>query len=169
MRSFVYRAHAWLGLAVALPVLAWASSGLLYAWPGAVEGGRAEAIDESRVRVSAPEAMRRAEEFAGRRLPLTAVTLLVRDGRPVYQAIGGMGTDSLLVDAETGEVVKTPPPGLKSRYFSQAHFYFFAGRAQVPLLVLLSALACLSAASGIYLNVAAWRRKPAVRKAQDAA
>ncbi len=159
MPSFVYRAHSWLGLAVALPVLAWASSGLLYAWPGAVEGGRAEAIDASRVRVSAPEAMRRAEEFAGRRLPLTAVTLLAREGRPVYQAIGGMGADSLLVDAETGEVVKTPPPGLKSRYFSQAHFYFFAGRAQVPLLILFSALACLSAATGIYLNVRMWRRK----------
>ena len=159
MRSFVYRAHSWLGLAVALPLLAWASSGLLYAWPGAVEGGRVETIDATRVRVSAPEAMRRAEEFAGRPLPLTAVTLLVREGRPVYQAIGGMGADSLLVDAETGEVVKTPPPGLKLRYFSQAHFYFFAGRAQVPLLILFSALACLSAASGIYLSVVSWRRK----------
>ncbi|HEV2861312.1 MAG TPA: PepSY domain-containing protein [Pyrinomonadaceae bacterium] len=158
MLSFVYRAHAWLGLVVALPLLAWASSGLLYAWPGAVEGGRAEAIDVSRVRVSAPEAAARAEEFAGRRLPLTALTLLVRDGRPVYQAVGGMGADSLLVDAETGAVVRTPPPGLKSRYFAQAHFYFFAGRWQVPLLILLSALACLSAASGIYLNVAMWRR-----------
>jgi hypothetical protein len=39
MRSFIYRAHTWLGLAVAIPVLAWASSGLLYALPGAVEGG----------------------------------------------------------------------------------------------------------------------------------
>lgn len=159
MLSFVYRAHAWLGLVVALPVLAWASSGLLYAWPGAVEGGRAEVIDASRVRVSAAEAVRRAEEFAGRRLPLTALTLLVRDGRLVYQAVGGMGADSLLVDAETGAVMKTPPPGLKSRYFAQAHFYFFAGRAQVPLLILLSALACLSAATGIYLNVRMWRRK----------
>ena len=70
-----------------------------------------------------------------------------------------MGADSLPVDAGTGEVSKTPPPGAKTRYFRQAHFYFFAGRAQVPALVLLSALACLSAVSGIYLNLALWRAR----------
>jgi uncharacterized iron-regulated membrane protein len=165
MRSFVYRAHVWLGLAVALPVLAWASSGLLYALPGAVEGGQVEAIDASRVRVTPGDAMRRADEFAGRKLPTTALTLLMREGRPVYQSIGGMGADSLLVDAETGEVVKTPPPGLKTRYFSQAHFLFFAGAWQVPLLVALSALACLSALSGIYLNVLWWRARIQRRRA----
>jgi uncharacterized iron-regulated membrane protein len=157
MRSFIYRAHTWLGLAVALPVLAWASSGLLYAWPGAVEGGKVEVIDTARVRLSAPEAVARANEFAGRRLPTTALTLLMRDGRPYYQSIGGMGADSLLIDAETGAVLKTPPPDLKTRYFRQAHFYFFAGTWQVPLLILLSALACLSAASGVYLNLTMWR------------
>jgi uncharacterized iron-regulated membrane protein len=157
MRSFIYRAHTWLGLAVAIPVLAWASSGLLYAWPGAVEGGKVEVIDAARVRLSAPEAVARANEFAGRRLPTTALTLLMRDGRPYYQSIGGMGADSLLIDAETGAVLKTPPPNLKTRYFRQAHFYFFAGAWQVPLLILLSALACLSAASGIYLNLSMWR------------
>lgn len=157
MTSFVYRAHIWLGLAVALPVLLWASSGLLYAWPGAVEGGSVGVIDAARVRVTAPEALARASRFAGRELPTTALTLLMREGRPFYQAVGGMGADSLLVDAETGEVVRTPPPGLRTRFFRQAHFYFFAGRAQVPLLVALSALACLSAASGIYLNVVRWR------------
>jgi uncharacterized iron-regulated membrane protein len=158
MRSFVFRAHAWLGLAVALPVLLWASSGLLYALPGAVEGGEVRPIDPSRVRVAPAEAMRRADEFAGRRLPTTALTLLTREGRPVYQAVGGMGGDSLLVDAETGEVVKTPPPRPLTRYFNQAHFYFFAGRWQVPLLVGFAALACLSALSGVYLNVVSWRR-----------
>jgi uncharacterized iron-regulated membrane protein len=157
MRSFIYRAHTWLGLAVALPVLAWASSGLLYAWPGAVEGGQVEVIDTARVRLSAPEAVARANEFAGRRLPTTALTLLMRDNRPYYQSIGGMGADSLLIDAETGAVLKTPPPNLKTRYFRQAHFYFFAGTWQVPLLILLSALACLSAASGVYLNLTMWR------------
>ena len=157
MRSFIYRAHTWLGLAVALPVLAWASSGLLYAWPGAVEGGKVEVIDTARVRLGAPEAVARANEFAGRQLPTTALTLLMRDGRPYYQSIGGMGADSLLIDAETGAVIKTPPPNLKTRYFRQAHFYFFAGAWQVPLLILLSALACLSAASGVYLNLSMWR------------
>ena len=164
MRYFIYRAHIWLGLIVAVPVLAWASSGLLYAWPGAVEGGTVETIDAARVRVSAPEAIARADAFAGRELPTTALTLLMREGRPVYQSIGGMGADSLLVDAETGEVWKTPPPGAKTRYFRQAHFYFFAGSAQVPLLILLSVLACLSAVSGIYLNFVLWRSRRRARK-----
>lgn len=157
MRSFIYRAHIWLGLAVAIPVLAWASSGLLYALPGAVEGGKIEVIDAARVRLSAPEAITRANQHAGRQLPTTALTLLMRDGRPYYQSIGGMGADSLLIDAETGEVLNTPPPNLKTRYFRQAHFYYFAGAGQVPLLIALSALACLSALSGVYLNVSMWR------------
>src|SRR6266850_8186453 len=159
MRSLIYKLHIWLGLIVAIPVLAWASSGLLYAWPSAVEGGKIERIDATRVRVSPSEALIKASEFAGRKLPTTALTLLMREGRPVYQAIGGMGADSLLIDAETGMVVKTPPPGVLTRYFRQAHFYFFAGSWQVPLLVALSALACLSALSGTYLNVMLWLAK----------
>jgi len=153
MRSFIYRVHIWLGLIVAIPVLAWASSGLLYAWPNAVEGGKIESINAMRVRVLPSEAMTKANEFAGRKLPTTALTLLMRDGRPVYQAIGGMGADSLLIDAESGMVIKTPPPGALTRYFRQAHFYFFGARWQVPLLVTLSAMACVSALSGLYLNL----------------
>ena len=153
MRSFIYKLHTWLGLIVAIPVLAWASSGLLYAWPNAVEGGKIESIDATRVRVLPSEALTKASEFAGRKLPTTALTLLMREGRPVYQAIGGMGADSLLIDAETGTVIKTPPPGALTRYFRQAHFYFFAGSWQVPLLITLALLACLSAASGLYLNL----------------
>ncbi len=80
----------------------------------------------------------------------------MRDGKPVYQAIGGMGADSLLIDAESGTVIKTPPPGVLTRYFRQAHFYFFAGTWQVTLLIALAALACLSAASGLYLNLTLW-------------
>ncbi len=159
MRAFVYRTHIWLGLIVAIPVFAWATSGLLYAWPNAVEGGKIETIQSVRVQITPAEAMRRADEFAGRKLPTTALTLLMRDGRPVYQAVGGMGADSLLIDAETGDVIKTPPPGMLTRYFRQAHFYFFAGSWQVPLLVTLSALTGLSALSGIYLNVVLWRTR----------
>ena len=159
MRSLIYRTHLWLGIIVAVPVLAWASSGLLYAWPNAVEGGEIEKIEAARVRVSPGEALQRANEFAGRQLPTTALTLLTREGRPVYQAVGGMGADSLLIDAETGAVIRTPPPGALTRYFRQAHFYFFAGSWQVYLLILLSALACLSALSGIYLNLTLWLRK----------
>ena len=156
MRKLIYRTHIWLGLIVAVPVFAWASSGLLYAWPKAVEGGRVESIDATRVRVLPSEAMAKANEFAGRKLPTTALTLLVRDGHPVYQAIGGMGADSLLIDAENGAVIKTPPPGALTRYFRQAHFYFFAGPWQVPVLLGLSVLACISAASGLYLNLTLW-------------
>lgn len=156
MRSLIYRLHIWLGLIVAVPVLAWASSGLLYAWPSAVEGGKVETIDATRVRILPSEALTRAGEFAGRKLPTTALTLLMREGRPVYQAVGGLGADSLLIDAQTGSVIRTPPPGILTRYFRQAHFYFFAGSWQVPLLLALSALACISAASGLYLNLTMW-------------
>ena len=159
MRWLIYRLHIWLGLIVAIPVLTWASSGLLYAWPSAIEGGSIEAISIDSVRITPVEALSRANEFAGRKLPTTALTLLMRDGRAVYQAVGGMGADSILIDAETGAVMTTPPPGMLTRYFRQAHFYFFAGSWQVPLLVVLSALACLSALSGIYLNVIYWRAR----------
>lgn len=159
MRSFVYRMHTWLGMIVALPVLAWASSGLLYAWPNTIEGGKVENIQTSNVVVTPAEAMARANQFAGRQLPTTALTLLMRDGKPVYQAIGGMGADSLLIDATTGMVSTSPPPGALTRYFRQAHFYFFAGSWQVPLLIIVSALACASALSGIYLNLKLWSRK----------
>jgi len=159
VRTLIYKLHLWLGLIVAIPVLAWASSGLLYAWPSAVEGGKIERIDATRVRVLPSEALTKASEFAGRKLPTTALTLLMRDGRPVYQAVGGMGADSLLIDAETGAVLRTPPPGVLTRYFRQAHFYFFAGSWQVLLLIALSALACISAASGLYLNLSMWFAK----------
>jgi uncharacterized iron-regulated membrane protein len=159
MRSFIYRMHTWLGLIVALPVLAWASSGLLYAWPNVIEGGKVENIQASQVAITPGEAMARANQFAGRQLPTTALTLLMRDGKPVYQAIGGMGADSLLIDAGTGVVSKTPPPGPLTRYFRQAHFYFFAGSWQTQLLIVFSALACVSALSGIYLNLKLWLRK----------
>lgn len=156
MRSLIYRLHIWLGLVVAIPVLAWASSGFLYAWPNAVEGGKVESIDATRVRVLPSEALSKASEFAGRKLPTTALTLLMRDGRPIYQAVGGMGADSLLIDAESGAVIMTPPAGALTRYFRQAHFYFFAAGWQIPLLVSLSALACISALSGLYLNLSMW-------------
>lgn len=157
MQNFVYRAHIWLGMIVALPVLGWATSGLIYSLPNRVEGGKVETIRAESVRVTPAEALERANSFAGRQLPTTALTLLVRDGRPVYQAVGGMGADSLLIDAETGAVIKTPPPNVWTRYFRQAHFYYFAGSWQVPLLILMSLLASLSTLSGIYLNWRYWR------------
>ena len=159
MRRLIYGLHSWLGLIVAIPVLAWSSSGLLYAWPGAVEGGKIQSIDATRTQVSPSQALAKADEFAGRKLPVTALTLLMREGRPVYQAVGGLGADSLLIDAQTGIVIKTPPPGILTRYFRQAHFYFFAGSWQVPLLIGFAALACISAMSGLYLSLTMWSQK----------
>lgn len=159
IRSIIYRTHIWLGLFIAIPVLAWTSSGLLYAWPNAVSGGTIESIATERVRITPAQAQQRANDFAKKKLPTTALTLLMREGRPVYQAVGGMGADSLLIDAETGLVLKTPPPGILTSYFRQAHFYFFAGSWQVPLLFAASGLAFLSAFSGMYLNIKLWRAK----------
>lgn len=161
MRRFIYQLHLWLGLFVSIPVLAWALSGFLYALPNRVEGGKVDVIDQSRVKIMPVEAIQKAHDFAGKTLPTTALTLLMRGGKPYYQAVGGMGMDSILVDAETGEVLITPEPNLATRFFRQAHFYYFAGAWQTWLLIIFSLLACLSAATGIYLNLAYWlRRKP---------
>jgi uncharacterized iron-regulated membrane protein len=156
MRKLIYQLHLWLGLLVSIPVLAWAFSGFLYALPNTVEGGKVDVIDNARVKIAPTEAIEKAHQFAGKTLPTTALTLLMRDGKPFYQAIGGMGMDSILINAETGEVLQTPPPGLATGFFRQAHFYYFAGSWQVTLLIIFSLLACLSAITGIYLNCVYW-------------
>lgn len=156
MRRFIYGLHLWLGLFVSIPVLAWALSGFLYVLPNTVEGGKVDTIDQSRVKIAPVEAISKAHQFAGKTLPTTALTLLMRGGKPYYQAVGGMGMDSILVDAETGEVLITPQPNLATRFFRQAHFYYFAGSWQTTLLALFSFLACLSALTGIYLNIVYW-------------
>jgi uncharacterized iron-regulated membrane protein len=159
MRNFVYKLHLILGALAAVPVLAWAASGFLYALPNTVEGGVIENIDASRVAVSPAAAMASANELAGRQLPTTALTLLMKDGRPQYQAIGGLGAESIFIDAETGAAAFSKPPSLKTRFFREAHFYFFAGKWQVTLLLIFSAIAALSALSGIYLNIFYWTRR----------
>jgi len=159
MRRLIYQAHLILGLLVSVPVLAWALSGFLYALPNTVEGGTVEKIDVARVKVIPAEAMARANELAGKQLPTTALTLLMKDGRPQYQSIGGLGADSIFIDAETGEAKMAEPPSTKTRFFREAHFYFFAGPWQVTLLLVFSALACLSVISGIYLSIVHWTRR----------
>ena len=156
MRKIIYQSHLWLGLFVSIPVLAWALSGFLYALPNTVEGGSIEKIDALRVKIAPNEAMRKADELAGKSLPTTALTLLMKNGKPVYQSIGGLGADSIFIDAETGEAQMSAPPNLTTRFFRQAHFYYFAGTWQVALLILFSLLACLSALTGIYLNYVHW-------------
>ncbi|NNE99922.1 MAG: hypothetical protein HKN25_12955 [Pyrinomonadaceae bacterium] len=156
MKKIIYQIHLWLGMLVSIPVLAWAFSGFLYSLPNTVEGGKVDVIDQDRVKVSPNTAIEKAHGLAGKKLPTTALTLLMRDGKPFYQAIGGMGMDSILVNAETGEVLITPPPNLATRFFRQAHFYYFAGSWQITLLLIFSALACMSAITGIYLNCVYW-------------
>lgn len=159
MKKFIYKAHLVLGVLVSIPVLAWAVSGFLYALPNTIEGGAVEKIDVARVKVSAADAMANANQLAGKALPTTALTLVMKDGRPQYQAIGGLGADSIFIDAETGAARMSEPPTLRTRFFREAHFYFFAGTWQVTLLLVFSALAALSAATGVYLNAAYWTRK----------
>ena len=166
MKRFLYQLHLILGILVSIPILAWALSGFLYALPNMVEGGAVEKIDAARVKVAPAEAILRANEMAGKQLPTTALTLLMKDGRPQYQSIGGLGADSIFIDAETGEARMSATPSLKTRFFREAHFYYFTGSWQVPFLLLFSGLAALSALTGIYLNIVYWsskfRRKPIV-------
>ena len=159
MRKFVYQLHLLLGIIVSVPLLAWAVSGFLYALPNTVEGGTVEKIDASRVKIDPTVAMAKANELSGKTLPTTALTLLMKDGRPQYQSIGGLGADSIFIDAETGVARFSQPPTLKTRFFREAHFYFFAGTGQVALLLLFSGLAAMSALTGIYLNISYWLRR----------
>jgi uncharacterized iron-regulated membrane protein len=159
MNRFVYQLHLILGIFVSVPVLAWALSGFLYALPNTVEGGTVEKIDAARVSVAPADALAAANELSGRQLPTTALTLLMKDGRPVYQSIGGLGADSIFIDAETGQASFSKPPTWKTRFFRETHFYFFAGTWQVTLLLIFSGLAALSAVSGIYLSVVHWSRR----------
>ena len=159
MRRAIYQTHLILGILVSIPVLAWALSGFLYALPNMVEGGTVEKIDATQIRVAPAEAIAKANELAGKSLPTTALTLLMKDGRPQYQSIGGLGADSIFIDAETGDATFSKPPTWKTRFFREARFYFFAGSWQVALLLIFSALAALSAATGIYLNIVYWSRR----------
>lgn len=156
MRAFIYKLHLLLGLAAAIPLLGWAASGFLYSLPNVVEGGVVENIAAERVRVSPADAMASANQLAGRELSTTALTLLMKDGRPQYHSIGGLGADSIFIDAETGVAEFSKPPTARTRFFREAHFYFFAGRWQVPMLLVLSGIATLSVLTGIYLNVVYW-------------
>ncbi len=157
MKGFIYHAHIILGLIVAIPVLAWSFSGFLYALPGTVEGSKYEAIDQSRVKVGAKDAIEKARSFAGTDLPVSALTLQNRNGVVEYQAVSGVR--SILINAETGEVINTPPSSWATAFFREAHFYFFAYPYNSVLTLLFSGLACLSVLTGIYLNFVYWRKR----------
>ena len=150
--KLLLRVHLVLGLLVSLPLLGWAASGLFYALPGQVAGGATYApIDAARVRVGPAQALAAANALAGRALPITALTLEEKDGALAWEAIGGLGMDSVTVDAVTGAARLTAPPDARTRFFRQAHFWWFAGRAQTALLALFAALSCASVVSGLWL------------------
>ena len=128
MKKFIYTAHLWLGLFVSIPVLAWALSGLMYAIPNTVEGGTIEKIDSARVKISPSEAMQKANALAGKELPTTALTLLMKDGKPQYQSIGGLGADSIFIDAETGEARMSCAAELENALFPRSAFLLFCGQ-----------------------------------------
>lgn len=158
----LYRIHLVLGLVVSLPLLAWTTSGLWSALPSEHGGGTTyAAIEGARVRIGPADAIERARAFAGRPLPITALTLEQKDGRLEYQVIGGLDAESLVVDAESGEVRAAAPPSAKGMYFRHAHFWYFAGSWQVPLLVAFSGAAVLSTGAGLLLFAALvvrWRK-----------
>ena len=147
MRRVIYQLHLFLGLAVSVPVLAWALSGFLYALPNMVEGVSVEKIDAGRVRITPGEAMARVNGLAGEILPTTALTLLMKDGRPQYQSIGGLGAESIYIDAASGEASFSKPPGWKTRFFPRpfltTHRHLAGG-----FLLIFSALAALSSLHG---------------------
>ena len=128
MRRAIYQAHLILGILVSIPVLAWALSGFLYALPNMVEGGTVENIDAARINVAPAEAMAKANDLAGKTLPTTALTLLMKDGRPQYQSIGGLGADSIFIDAQTGEANFSKPPTWKTRFLQGSSLLFLCGK-----------------------------------------
>ena len=161
MKKIIYQIHLWLGLLVSIPVLAWAFSGFLYSLPNTVEGNKIDVIAQERVKISPNEAIQKAHKLAGKTLPTTALTLLMRDGKPYYQAVGGMGMDSILVDAETGEVLITPPPNLATRFFSSSAFLLLCGLvAGYALIDLFGACLSLSNHGNLSkLRILVWRKR----------
>lgn len=157
MHKLIYQAHILLGLLVAIPVLAWSLSGFLYALPDTIEGSKYEAIDETRIGIGPTQAIEKARTFAGTNLPVSSLTLQKRNGIVEYLAISG--TDSILINAETGEALKTPPPGIATRFFREAHFYFFLYPWNVALILVFTGMSCLSVLSGFYLNIIYWSRR----------
>ncbi len=145
------RVHLVLGLLVAVPVFLWAASGLLYSLPGQVEGSTYGRVDPTSVRVGAAEALM----LAGK--PVSALTLQNRNGRTEWDAVAGL--EELRIDAASGAVEQVRADA-RTRFFRQAHFWWFlgpAGRVAIPILAL---LACASSVSGLLLAVRALRRRP---------
>ena len=130
MKRLVHRLHIWLGLIVALPVLAWSLSGFIYSLPSSVEGSKYAAINSDEIRIGPKQAIESARRFAGDELPVSALTLQNRNGRIEYQAVSGVR--SILIDAATGEVFDSPPSILVDLLLSRGTFLFLCLPLQRP-------------------------------------
>ncbi|MEW6283636.1 MAG: PepSY domain-containing protein [Candidatus Eremiobacterota bacterium] len=128
----VRKLHWVLGLVCALPLFGWASSGFLSALPRAsTTGVTYERLDLDRLKVGPLEAAERARVLDPE-LRFSSMTLQQADGRLFWQLVAG--GRSLRVDAETGQAAWARR-GRLADYFAEAHFFFFAGPLQRPLLL----------------------------------
>lgn len=142
--------HLWLGFLVGLPVLAWSISGFFLAIPpGAVQGEPYSVIEPRRVVLTPAGATEAVERHLGKPPELTAISLEQRGDKAVYSVFGKNG--AFLVNAETGEISKPPPPSQTTTWIRHAHFFNFAGAYKTILLLVLSFLSACSTLSGLLL------------------
>lgn len=159
MKKWVRRLHLWLGLAVSLPVLAWSVSGFFLALPpGSVGGEPYAVIDPGRVNLTPSQVKIAVDRHLGKPSNLTSISLEQRGSKATYSAFGQEG--AFLVDAESGEVGKPPPPPARVKWVRTAHFFNFAGQWRTALLLLFSLLSSLSTVSGLWLAWAYFRPQP---------
>lgn len=144
------RVHLVLGLLVAVPTFFWAASGLLYSLPGQVQGSSFGHVDPGAVRIEAIEALK----LVGK--PVSALTLQNRDGRTEWDAIAGL--DELHIDAHSGAVEEVRT-GARTRFFRQAHFWWFLGGVQRLAVPFFALLACASSVTGLLLAQRSLRRR----------
>lgn len=153
----VQRLHFVLGILCAVPLFLWSSSGLLNALPRSVTTGtRYEPLQIERLRISPQQAVESARRLAGQDVLVSAMTLQQADGQLVWLLV--VGGRSLSVDAESGVAAWPAPPGALSTYFTQAHYFAFAGPLRPLLLVGATAGLLALLATGLTLALRRWRR-----------
>lgn len=151
------RLHYLLGLVVGLPLLAWSISGFFLAIPpGVVAGEPYSVIEPQRVRLTPAQASQAVDLQLGRAFEPTSISLEQRGNKVTYALFGQGG--AYLVDAESGEVRRQPPPSRTTRWIRHAHFFNFAGSWRTRLLLLLSFLSACLVGSGLWLAGRRWGR-----------
>jgi len=107
LRQGTYKLHRWLGLVVALQLLAWSLGGLYFTLFDIDEiRGTADAVEERPVPVALPELL--ADAGAVARLAgqeVLAAALTTRRGRTVWELQGVNGRPLVLADPDTGDLI----------------------------------------------------------------